>query len=64
MALSNWDCLAFNSECQSCNGVFKHFKYENSIFIYKNWAYVSSKDMWYDFGFSKPTIAAINSGNM
>ncbi|MDD5650000.1 MAG: hypothetical protein PHF86_06240 [Candidatus Nanoarchaeia archaeon] len=65
MALSNWDCLAFNSEAKASIGTFKHFKLKSSITIYKNWAYVSSEEMWCEGGdFTKPTIAAINSGDI
>lgn len=65
MALSNWDCLAFNSEAQACNGVFKHFKLKSSLSIYKNWAYVSNEEMWHKgYDFTKPTIAQIASGDI
>lgn len=65
MALSNWDCLAFDTEAEACDGTFKHYKYKNSISIYKNWAYVQSNSMWNEnCDFTKPIIAQISSGSL
>lgn len=65
MALSNWDCLAFNNEAKACNGTFEHFMHKNSISIYKNWVYVRSELMWNSSSsFQNPTIAQIGSGSI
>ena len=64
MALSNWDTLAFSNEGQPCNGVLKGFD-DQTIAIYKNWAYVHDPKGWYEgLGFSKPVIAQINYGSV
>lgn len=64
MALSDWDTLALNENNENCGGVF-HSEAGAEIELYKNWLYVRSEAMWQEgCGFQKPTIAAINSGDL
>lgn len=46
MALSNWDCLAFDNEGNPTEGVIYGFRKGTSVEIYKNWAHVRDKNMW------------------
>ena len=62
MALSNWDLLAIGKDGKSCDGTVKG-KFA-SLEIYKNWAYLSSEEMYREGGhFSKPVIGSIISGD-
>ena len=65
MALSNYDTLAFDTKCKSCNGDFKALDDKTIISIYKNWIYVRNSDMWTEnSNFVKDTIMQVNSGSL
>lgn len=61
MALSNWDLLAFDTEGNPSDGVFKVGNTE--VQIYKNWLYVSNPKMWRkgESNFIKPVIAHVSN---
>ena len=62
--MSNWDSLAFNTEGDSCNGVFESFDGQGCE-IYKNWLYIRDPKMWCkDRSYVEPTIAEISHGHI
>ncbi len=63
MALSNWDCLAFDETGQPSNGSFPGFG-EDRVEIYKNWLYIRDPDLWRPNKYMKPTIAEISHGDI
>lgn len=64
MALSNWATLAINEKGIPCRGVLNGFE-GATLEIYKNWVYVGDSKMWTEgCGFTAPTIAQINEGNI
>ena len=64
MALSNWDCLAFDSAGSPCDGELV-IPSGAAVTIYKNWLYVRHPSMWTaNGGYIKPTIAEIQHGEI
>jgi hypothetical protein len=64
MALSNYDCLAFDTEGFPCDGYMK-IPHGTTVEIYKNWLYVGNEKMWVEGGsFVSPVIAQVSSGHI
>jgi hypothetical protein len=63
MALSNWDTLAFDENAKPTNGTIEGFVEGTICEIYKNWLYVSDKNMWTpDGSFCEAVIARVDHG--
>ncbi len=64
MALSNWDTLSIGNKSTSTDGLIK-FKNGVTVELYKNWVYLRSLKLWdKDSGFTKPTFASFNNGEI
>lgn len=64
MALSNWDTLAFDTNGNPGSGDLV-LPDGSGVNLYKNWLYVIHPKMWCeDCGYSKPTIASVNEGEL
>lgn len=65
MALSNWDTLAIGNDGKSLPSGMSKFGDTVEIEIYKNHAYIHSKELWKKGnGYTEPVIGSILEGNI
>ena len=65
MALGNWDYISWNNQGKDGNDYYRSKGI--SIELYKNWAYVYSREIWKILklnSFAFPTICAIDRGEL
>lgn len=64
MAGLDYETTAFDHKSQLCDGTFEGDNGQ-SIMIYKDWVYIRDPRAWHDkCGYTKPTIAELQSGNL